>query len=188
MRTVRVELDSIWYATDRVAACLIVRTTGTADRIVPVWTTADIAARVESRRSYSPVTPDPMDVLAEVVEDEGIRNLRIDSYYRGRFTGTIELGGGESADADELAERAVDCRVSDLLILAHITGKPVEIRQDVLEEVGFFVPAGTDVAEILNGEADLPFVGADVSAPIDVSDDEEFLRLMRDLGLEDNDT
>ncbi|MDY6049902.1 MAG: bifunctional nuclease domain-containing protein [Corynebacterium sp.] len=166
-----IELEAVWFATARVAACLILRS-GT--RIAPVWTTAAIAERIQARQEYTPSSPDPMDVVADLLEDVGIRRLVIDSYYRGQFLGTIEAG-----------EKKVDCRVSDLLVLHLATGVKLEIDPDLLAEVGFTVAPGTDVLAILDGEAELPEPDATVGEFIDVSDDDEFLRLMRDLGVED---
>ena len=119
-------------------------------------------------------------MLTEVIAHSttGVSALEISSYYNGVFMGQITMDNGTE----------VDCRPSDLFIIASMMDLPIEVDELVINQASIWL-SPEDAADYFDVELDTNSQPQrhPESASGDAQADADFQQLMRDLGVEEGD-
>ena len=150
-------------------------------RFLPVWLPPVGGAQLVGRiAEWEPKRPDTHDVLTEVIAHSttGVSALEISSYYNGVFMGQITMDNGTE----------VDCRPSDLFIIASVMDLPIEVDELVINQASIWL-SPEDAADYFDVELDTNSQPQrhPESASGDAQADADFQQLMRDLGVEEGD-
>ncbi|MDK8796631.1 bifunctional nuclease family protein [Corynebacterium sp. MSK044] len=150
-------------------------------RFLPVWLPPVGGAQLVGRiAEWEPKRPDTHDVLTEVIAHSttGVSALEISSYYNGVFMGQITMDNGTE----------VDCRPSDLFIIASMMDLPIEVDEQVINQASIWL-SPEDAADYFDVELDTNSQPQrhPESASGDAQADADFQQLMRDLGVEEGD-
>ncbi|MDK8794585.1 bifunctional nuclease family protein [Corynebacterium sp. MSK041] len=150
-------------------------------RFLPVWLPPVGGAQLVARiAEWEPKRPDTHDVLTEVIAHSttGVSALEISSYYNGVFMGQITMDNGTE----------VDCRPSDLFIIASMMDLPIEVDELVINQASIWL-SPEDAADYFDVELDTNSQPQrhPESASGDAQADADFQQLMRDLGVEEGD-
>lgn len=150
-------------------------------RFLPVWLPPVGGAQLVGRiAEWEPKRPDTHDVLVELIQQSttGVSALELTSYYNGVFMGQITMDNGTE----------IDCRPSDLFILASMLDQPIEVEDLVLNQASIWL-SPEDAADYFDIELEDPATLKDhpESASGDAQADADFQQLMRDLGVEECD-
>lgn len=100
-------------------------------KIVPVWMSLSDGARLSSRADgYNPSRPDTHDLLLELLEAQGgVTSIVVNNVHEGAFYVEVTTG----------AEKNLDARVSDALVLSMHFNVPLTIDEELLGKVGLYV-------------------------------------------------
>ncbi|AZA09316.1 bifunctional nuclease domain-containing protein [Corynebacterium pseudopelargi] len=122
--------------------------------------------------------PSSTDVLLEALDKTGakIEALRIDSVYQGVYHCSIVLGEGVQ----------IDCKPSQLLLLAQAATTPVEVHEQVLVDASVKVPP-QEFLEYFGIEPPEDLEAEHVSASGDDQADADFAAFMEQMGLKESD-
>ncbi|WPF67147.1 MULTISPECIES: bifunctional nuclease family protein [unclassified Corynebacterium] len=145
------------------------------NRVLPLWVSSLAAAEIEARAAgYEPRRPGTVDLLAETLQATGVAEIGITSAFEGVFVATITLNDGTELDA----------RPSDALMVAQALELPFGVAEEVLTQFSFFAAddALSEYLHVTFGEAEEP-----VSASGDAQADADFERMMRELGVSEED-
>lgn len=150
-------------------------------RFLPVWLPPVEGAQLVGRiAEWEPKRPDTHDVLVEIIEQSanGISALEISSYYNGVFMGQITMDNGTE----------IDCRPSDLLVIASMMDLPIEVDELVVNQASIWL-SPEDAADYFDVQLDTDTQPQDhpESTSGDAQADADFQQLMRDLGVEEGD-
>lgn len=145
------------------------------NRVLPLWISPLVAAEMEVRaEGYAPRRPGTVDLLIETLEAVGVSEIGITSAFEGVFVATITLNDGVELDA----------RPSDALMVARALELPFGVAEEVLTQFSFFA-ADDALSEYLHvsfGESEeLDSASGNAQA------DADFERMMRDLGVSEED-
>nr|WP_240940832.1 bifunctional nuclease family protein [Corynebacterium ammoniagenes] len=155
-------------------------------KVVPVWMSLADGARLSSRADgYSPARPDTHDLLVDLVEDQGgVISIVINNVHEGAFFVEITTG----------AEKTLDARLSDALVLSLHFNVPITMDEEILSKVGVFVTED-DLDQYFDIDyADTSFIPGQTSRPSpeesdstsasgDAQADADFSQLMQSMGL-----
>lgn len=160
--------------------CVVLRW-AECNRLLPLWVAPAAAAEIEARAAgYAPRRPGTVDLLAEALSAIGVEKVGITSAFEGVFVAEITLSDGTEVDA----------RPSDALMVAQLLGLPFAVSEDVLTQFSFFA-ADSALREYLGlsfGEEGAEDAhGAEGSASGDAQADADFERMMRELGVSEED-
>src|SRR5690625_1368751 len=102
-----------------------------SQKIVPVWMSLADGARLSSRADgFSPSRPDTHDLLLDLLEDQGgVISIVINNVHEGAFYVEVTTG----------AEKTLDARLSDALILSMHFNVPVTMDEEILNKSGIYV-------------------------------------------------
>lgn len=150
-------------------------------RFLPVWLPPVGGAQLVARiAEWEPKRPDTHDVLTEVIAHSttGVSALEISSYYNGVFMGQITMDNGTE----------IDCRPSDLFIIASMMDLPIEVDELVINQASIWL-SPEDATDYFDVELDMNSQPQrhPESASGDAQADADFQQLMRDLGVEEGD-
>ena len=165
-----------WFASGHTEACIPLFVD---EYVVPLWADADRAEHVSRRLERSPLRPEAIDLLGDEFLAVGISAITVSDYAQGVFYATVILLGG----------RRIDIRPTDAIILADALDIPFHIDGSVLNAHGFRVDGQQHFVQIMDGNEELrPEELRTNDVPmVDVTSDEEFSRLMSDLGVNEFD-
>lgn len=150
-------------------------------RILPVWLPPVGGAKLIGRiAEWEPTRPDTHDLLVELIEQSttGVAALELSSYYNGVFMGQVTMDSGAE----------FDCRPTDVLVLASMLDMPIEVDETVLNQASVRM-SPEDAADYFDLEliADSEIAQHPESASGDAQADADFQKLMRELGVDEDD-
>ena len=158
-------------------------------KVLPVWMSLADGARLSSRADgYSPARPDTHDLLLEMLEAQGgVSSIVINNVHEGAFYVEVTTS----------AEKVLDARVSDALVLSLHFNVPLTMDEELLGKIGLFVTEDDldqyfdidyEDTSFVPGESSRPVVedSESTSASGDAQADADFSELMKSMGLSED--
>ena len=160
-----------------------------SQKIVPVWMSLADGARLSSRADgFSPTRPDTHDLLVDLLEDQGgVISIVINNVHEGAFVVEVTTG----------AEKVLDARLSDALILSMHFDVPVTMDEEILNKAGIFVTED-DLDQYFDIDySETSFIPGHTSRPVhtdpdstsasgDAQADADFSQLMQSMGISED--
>ena len=160
-----------------------------SQKIVPVWMSLADGARLSSRADgFSPTRPDTHDLLVDLLEDQGgVISIVISNVHEGAFFVEVTTG----------AEKVLDARLSDALILSMHFDVPVTMDEEILNKAGIFVTED-DLDQYFDIDySETSFIPGHTSRPVhtdpdstsasgDAQADADFSQLMQSMGISED--
>ena len=160
-----------------------------SQKIVPVWMSLADGARLSSRADgFSPTRPDTHDLLVDLLEDQGgVISIVINNVHEGAFFVEVTTG----------AEKVLDARLSDALILSMHFDVPVTMDEEILNKAGIFVTED-DLDQYFDIDySETSFIPGHTSRPVhtdpdstsasgDAQADADFSQLMQSMGISED--
>ena len=160
-----------------------------SQKIVPVWMSLADGARLSSRADgFSPSRPDTHDLLLDLLEDQGgVISIVINNVHEGAFYVEVTTG----------AEKTLDARLSDALILSMHFNVPVTMDEEILNKSGIYVTED-DLDQYFDIDySETSFIPGHTSRPVssdpdstsasgDAQADADFSQLMQSMGLSED--
>ena len=160
-----------------------------SQKIVPVWMSLADGARLSSRADgFSPTRPDTHDLLVDLLEDQGgVISIVINNVHVGAFFVEVTTG----------AEKVLDARLSDALILSMHFDVPVTMDEEILNKAGIFVTED-DLDQYFDIDySETSFIPGHTSRPVhsdpdstsasgDAQADADFSQLMQSMGISED--
>lgn len=187
MRLVPLEFHGIHVMQPEEFLCAVLRWPE-ENRILPIWLSPIEGGRVAAREDgYAPRRPDTHDLLIEALESQGgLQSITITSHHEGVFV--VEVVTAQDSE--------LDARISDALVLSKHFDLPIEIDDELLQQVSIFVPEDALVENFQlsfatpESEADGSVSSENSSSESLVRDeqaDADFEAMMRQLGVSEED-
>lgn len=149
------------------------------NRYLPIWVSNDQAVHfVNYDEDDPPRRPRALDVLLETITaaTSGLDDVRIVSHNEGEFYASIVL-------RDDIE---IDSRASDAILVALSAGAPILVEEAVLAHCSISVSPG-DVKAYFGFDADNSEEGLSSSASGDALADADFLEMMANMGVSEED-
>ena len=160
-----------------------------SQKIVLVWMSLADGARLSSRADgFSPTRPDTHDLLVDLLEDQGgVISIVINNVHEGAFFVEVTTG----------AEKVLDARLSDALILSMHFDVPVTMDEEILNKAGIFVTED-DLDQYFDIDySETSFIPGHTSRPVhsdpdstsasgDAQADADFSQLMQSMGISED--
>lgn len=148
------------------------------NRYLPIWVSNEQAQSfLDIEEDDPPRRPRALDLVVEIVTlgTEGVQDIRIVSQNEGEFYASVILHN----DVD------IDCRASDAILLALMFDVELVVEESVLSQCSISIPP-EDVKNYLGFDVEAGD-DADVSASGDALADADFLEMMANMGVNEED-